>query len=103
MLFSCSVSYRVTASGPLFRQFLMPFVPARGATQQRRACHRGSSLEKRVVLLILNSLEHPLCFELNLPDPLLRNIQLFTELCEVSRFTVVQPVPTHQYIVGSLR
>jgi hypothetical protein len=46
-------------------------------------------LEKRVALLILSSLEYPLCFELDLPDPLLRNIQLLTELCEGSRFTVV--------------
>jgi hypothetical protein len=82
---------------------LMPFVPARGVMRQRRACHRDPSLGKRVVLLILSSPEYPLCFELNLPDPLLRNIQLFTELCERSRFTVVQPVPSHQYILGSLR
>ena len=60
-------------------------------------------LEKRVVLLILSSLEYLLCFELDLPDPLLRNIQLFTEHCEGSRFMVVQPVPAHQYILGSLR
>jgi hypothetical protein len=82
---------------------LMPFVPLSGVMRQRKACHRGPSLQKRVVLLILSSLEHPLCFELDLPDLLLRNIQLFTELCEGSRFTVVQPVPTHQYILGSLR
>jgi hypothetical protein len=52
---------------------------------------------------MLSSLEYPLCFELDLPDPLPRNIQLRTELCERSGFVVVQPVPTHQYILGSLR
>jgi hypothetical protein len=59
--------------------------------------------KKRVVPLILSSLEYPLRLELDLPDPLPRNIQLLTELCERSGFVVVQPVPTHQYILGSLR
>ena len=44
---------------------------------------------------VLSSLEYPLCFDLDLPDPLMRNTQLFTELCERSRFTVVQPVSAH--------
>jgi hypothetical protein len=59
--------------------------------------------KKRVVPLILSSLEYPLCFELDLPDPLPRKIQLLTEFCERSRFTLVQPVPAHQHILGSLR
>src|SRR5215217_9154790 len=47
---------------------------------------------------MLSSLEYPLCSKLDLPDPLPRNIQLLTELCERSGFTLVQPVPTHQYV-----
>src|SRR5215218_3465416 len=54
--------------------------------------------KKRVVPLILSSLEYSLCFELDLPDPLPRNIQLFTEVCERSGFTLVQAVPAHQYV-----
>src|SRR5215216_2784727 len=76
----------------------MPFVSLSRVMRQRTACHRGPSLQKRVVPLILSSLEYPLCFELDLPDPLPRNIQLLTEVCERSWFTLVQPVPTHQYV-----
>src|SRR5215213_6997647 len=47
---------------------------------------------------MLSSLEYPLRLELDLPDPLPRNIQLLTEVCERSGFTLVQPVPTHQYV-----
>src|SRR5215211_2893769 len=54
--------------------------------------------KKCVVPLILSSLEYPLCVELDLPDPLPRNIQLLTEVCERSWFTLVQPVPPHQYV-----
>src|SRR5215208_5287634 len=54
--------------------------------------------KKRVVPLILSSLKYPLCSKLDLPDPLPRNIQLLTELCERSWFTLVQPVPPHQYV-----
>jgi len=35
MLFSCSVSYRVTASGPLFRQFLRELAACWVEIQQR--------------------------------------------------------------------
>src|SRR5215212_12186737 len=49
--------------------------------------------KKRVVPLILSSLEYTLCVELDLPDQLPRNIQLLTEVCERSGFTLVQPVP----------
>ncbi len=51
----------------------------------------------------ISGLEYALRFELDLPDPLVRNIQLFAELCEGSRLTVIQPVPTPQYIPSLLR
>src|SRR5215211_5003211 len=76
----------------------MPFVSLSRVMRQRTACHRGPSLQKRVGLLILSSLEYPLRLELDLPDPLPRNIQLLTEVCERSGFVVIQPVPTHQYV-----